>query len=386
MQQIKSEETKHGRLREVAGLFFRLGTTAFGGPAAHMAMMRDEVVERRHWVDQQHFLDMLGATNLIPGPNSTEMAIHLGYVRAGWRGLIVGGVSFIVPAAIIVTVFAWVYVTYGTLPSIEGILYGIQPVVIAIIMQAIWSLGRKALKTWLMIGAAFIALALYFSGVNEIALLFIGGAVIMVLSNLKRLREKPTLSIALPFPTWSLPLFATAVPFSLWQLFWSFFKIGAVLFGSGYVLIAFMHSEFVVNLGWLTEQQLLDAIVVGQVTPGPVFTTATFVGYVMGGMAGALVATVAIFLPSFIFVAVSNPFIPRLRASPWFSGLLDGVNAISLALMTGVTVQLARSTLIDPLTIGLAGLSLVLLLRFKINSTWLIAGGAIIGLASTLWR
>jgi chromate transporter len=386
MQQIEADGAKRGSRREVAGLFLRLGATAFGGPAAHIAMFRDEVVKQRKWIDDQHFLDLLGATNLIPGPNSTEMAIHLGYVRAGWRGLIVGGVSFIVPAAIIVTVFAWVYVTYGTLPSIEGILYGIQPVVIAIIMQAIWSLGRKALKTGLMIGAAFIALALYFTGVNEIALLFIGGAVIMVLSNLKRLREKPALSIALPFPTWSLPLFATLVPFSLWQLFWSFFKIGAVLFGSGYVLIAFMHSEFVVNLGWLTEQQLLDAIVVGQVTPGPVFTTATFVGYVMGGLPGALVATVAIFLPSFFFVAVSNPFIPRLRASPWFSGLLDGVNAISLALMTGVTVQLARSTLIDPLTIGLTGLSLVLLLRFKINSTWLIIGGAIIGLVSTVGR
>ncbi len=381
------------RLREVARVFLKLGTIAFGGPAAHIGMMRDEVVGRRQWLSDQEFLDLLGAANLIPGPNSTEMTIFLGAHRAGWRGLIVGGVCFVVPAMLIVMLFGWLYVTYGSLPQMEWLLYGVKPVMIAIIVQAVWELGKRAVKGPLTLSIGLIALMLYAFGIAEIPLLIIGGVLVMLIQNRSRLRARlrgGTTAIALSLsglfgPNVLGPITQAAVPFSYSQLFWSFFKIGAVLYGSGYVLIAFMQTEFVQNLGWLTNQQLLNAIVVGQITPGPLFTSATFVGYILGGVPGAVLATIGIFLPAFILVTIVRPFVPRLRRSPWLGALLDGVNVVSLALVVGVAFGLARVSLIDPLTIALAVLCLVVLLRFKINSTWLVLGGALIGwLAFTL--
>ncbi|HKZ70706.1 MAG TPA: chromate efflux transporter [Anaerolineales bacterium] len=323
---MQSQHDLAQRLSEVAALFLRLGLTAFGGPAAHIALMHTEVVKRRGWLTDQEFLDRVGATNLIPGPNSTEMAIHIGYLRAGWPGLVVGGACFILPATSIVMGLAWAYVRFGALPQVEGLLYGVKPVVVAIVAQAEWTLGRKAVKGLLTGIVGIAALMLYFLDVNEIALLFAGGLVVMVAANLSRLRKSSTPLYLLPFVGTSLAALA-ATPFSLPILFITFLKIGAVLYGSGYVLLAFLRADFVARLGWLTESQLLDAVAVGQVTPGPVFTTATFIGYILGGVPGALLATIGIFLPAFVVVAVSNPLIPRLRRSVWVSSLLDGVNA-----------------------------------------------------------
>ncbi len=378
-------------LWEVASLFLRLGLTAFGGPAAHIAMMRDEVVKRRKWVDDQHFLDLLGATNLIPGPNSTEMAIHLGFVRAGWAGLIVGGVSFIAPAMFIVMALAWVYTQFGATPQAGWLFYGVKPVVIAIIAQALWGLGQKAVKGPLTAAVGLVALGAYFFGANEIGLLFAGGLVVMIVVNLRRLRTANVSRSLIPLAGLSLPALAST-PFNLTLMFVIFLKIGAVLYGSGYVLLAFLRADFVTRLGWLTDQQLIDAIAIGQVTPGPVFTTATFIGWLLGGptpmgrLTAALLATLGIFLPSFVFVALSNPLIPRLRNSPWASALLDGVNVASLGLMAAVTWQLGRAALVDPLTIQLALAAAFLLFRYKVNATWLVIGGAAIGLVSALWR
>jgi chromate transporter len=371
------------RLKEVVALFLKLGTISFGGPAAYIAIMHDETVKRRRWLNDQEFLDLVGATNLIPGPNATEMAIHLGFLRAGWRGLIAGGVCFTLPAVLIVLVLAHVYVRLGTMPQVQWLLYGIKPVVIAIIAQAIWSLGKKAVKSPLTAIAALVVLVLYFIGANEIALLFGGGLAVMLIMNLRRLRKSIFGVSLLPLGTAGI-LSQLSAPFGLPLLFLTFLKIGSVLYGSGYVLLAFLRADFVVRYGWLTDQQLLDAIAIGQVTPGPVFTTATFIGFILGGVPGALLATIGIFLPSFIFVAISNPLIPRMRSSVWVSGLLDGVNIASLSLMAAVTWQLGRASLTDPLTILIALISLLLLIRFKINSTWLIAGGAITGLLRAL--
>jgi chromate transporter len=369
------------RLLEVAQVFLKLGTTAFGGPAAHIGMMRDEVVRRRQWLSDQDFLDLLGAANLIPGPNSTEMTIMLGAQRAGWRGLIIGGACFILPAMLIVMAFGWLYVNYGSLPQMEWLLYGVKPVMVAIIAQAVWELGRRAVKGPLTLTIGLLAFLLYALGVAEIPLLFAGGLLVMLIQNRSRLRWRGITPAAILLGGALNPIVSVAAaPFSYPQLFWSFFKIGAVLYGSGYVLIAFMQGEFVQKLGWLTNQQLLDAIVVGQITPGPLFTSATFVGYILGGVPGAVIATIGIFLPAFLLVAIVRPFIPRLRKSPWFGALLDGVNVVSLALIVGVTVGLGRASLIDPLTIAIAVLALVILLRFKINSTWLVVGGALMGL------
>lgn len=368
-------------LGEVATLFLRLGCTAFGGPAAHIAIMHDEIVKRRQWLTDEKFLDLLGATNLIPGPNSTEMAIHIGYMRAGWRGLWVAGMCFIVPAALIVLALAWLYVQFGTTPQASWLLYGIKPVVIAIILQALWTLGRKALKDipLTLIGAT--AFALYFFGINEIALMFAGGAIFMLLTNREKLRPRSPLFL---LPLGGLALQPAPASFSLPTLFLIFLKIGSVLYGSGYVLLAFLRADFVLRLGWLTDQQLLDAVAIGQVTPGPLFTAATFIGYLLGGAPGALLATLGIFLPSFIFVAISNPLIPKIRNSTWTGSLLDGVNASALGLMAAVTVQLGISSLIDLFTVVIALISLLLLLRYKINSTWLIAGGGLAGFLISL--
>jgi chromate transporter len=371
------------RTTEVAALFLKLGVTGFGGPAAHIAMMHDETVKRRKWLSDQEFLDLVGATNLIPGPNSTEMAIHIGFLRAGWPGLILGGLCFIVPAMLIVMVLAWLYVRFGSTPQVEWLLYGVKPVVLALILLAIWNLGRKAVKSPLTAVVGLAVLALYFFAINELALLFAGALAVMIGANIQRLR-KPKLEAFFVPPVAGLSLLASpalaAVPFSLPLLFLTFLKIGSVLYGSGYVLLAFLRADFVVRFGWLTDQQLTDAIAIGQVTPGPLFTTATFIGFILGGTPGALLATLGIFLPAFILVAIINPLIPRMRNSTWISGLLDGANVASLGLMAAVTWQLGRASLTDPLAVLMALAALGLLIRFKVNSTWLIAGGALIGL------
>ena len=375
------EETQTARLGQVAALFLKLGFTAFGGPAAHIALMHEEVVRRRKWLSEQEFLDLVGAVNIIPGPNSTEMAIHVGLRRAGWPGLIAAGLGFVGPAVAIVLALAWAYVRYGSTPQAEWLLYGIKPVVIAVIAHALWSLGRKALKTLPLALLGVAVIVLYVLGVNEIALLFGAGILFMVLKNaggLPPLRQQ--LGLLVPGAAASVAL--VAVPFSLPLLFLTFLKIGAVLYGSGYVLLAFLRADLVVRYAWLTDQQLLDAIAIGQITPGPLFTSATFIGYVLAGVPGALLATLGIFLPSFIFVALSSPLIPRIRSSAWAGAFLDGVNAAALGLMAAVTWQLGRASLVDPLTIVVALAAFGLLLRFKINSTWLILAGALIGLVA----
>jgi chromate transporter len=372
-----------GDLRELFLLFTKLGFVAFGGPAAHVAMMRDEVVTRRKWMGDQEFLDLNGATNLIPGPNSTELAIHIGRARAGWRGLLVAGTCFIVPAALIVLLLAALYARYGSTPTGQDLLYGITPVVIAIVAQALWGLLRTAVKGWTTAAVGAGALGLYlFAGVPEIPLLFGAAAIVFAAEN-ARSRWRERVSSFVPPAGLPLGFLALQVPASLsglGPLFLSFLKIGSVLFGSGYVLLAFLRSE-VVGPGMLTEQQLVDAVAVGQVTPGPVFTTATFIGYLLEGVPGAAVATLGIFLPAFVFVAVTAPYVGRLRRSPTFSGMLDGVNVASLALMAGVTWQLGRATVVDPFSASIGVAALVLLVRFKVSSAWLVVGGAV-GLAA----
>jgi chromate transporter len=382
-------EARRDNLAEVAQVALRLGFTAFGGPAAHIAMLREEVVTRRRWLSDEYFLDLIGATNLIPGPNSTEMVIHVGYLRAGWRGLIVGGALFILPAAVMVLALAWAYVQYGSTPAGESLLYGIKPVVIAVIAQALWGLGRTAIKGTFLLAVGVAAAALYLAGFNELAILF-GGAllVLLVRAALRALPRSSGAAVALPFGALPLPalpalLLQTAVvPVSLTTLFLTFLKIGAVLYGSGYVLLAFLRGDFVERLGWLTDQQLLDAVAVGQFTPGPVFTTATFVGYLVAGVPGAVLATLGIFLPSFFFVAALHPLVPRLRRSPWTAALLDGVNVAVLGLMAGVAWQLGRDAIVDPLTALLALVAAALLIRFRVNSAWLVLGGGVIGLVA----
>lgn len=371
--------SKPSRFYEILRLFLRLGFTAFGGPAVHISMMRKEVVDRRAWMDDEEFLDLVGATNLIPGPNSTEMSIHLGYMQAGWKGMLLSGFSFILPAASIVLALAWIYVRYSTTPAADGLLYGVKPVVIGVILQALWSLGSRAVKGPLTAGVGITALVLYFLGISEIPLLLAGGIVVMLIVNARRLSGMQAVLFCAPF----LPTAKAAAEVRLTTLFLTFLKIGSVLYGSGYVLFAFLHTDFVQGLGWLTNQQLVDAVAVGQFTPGPVFTTATFIGFVLGGFPGAVLATAGIFLPSFIFVAISNPLIPRLRESAWFGAFLDGVNIAAMALMAAVTFQLGRASLVDPFTIGLAVAAAVLLFRFQVNASWLILGGAGAGLIWT---
>jgi chromate transporter len=366
-------------LRELALLFSRLGTTAFGGPAAHIALMRDEVVNRRKWLTEERFLDLLGATNLIPGPNSTEMAIHIGWERRRWAGLVVAGLAFILPAMLITGGFGWAYVQFGSVPSTGWLLYGVKPVMLGVVVQAIWGLAPRAARTtWLRVLAAGTAL-LAALGVNELALLFGAGAAAMLVSR-AALGRRAGGALHQFAPVLPLAMGAGALnAVTLSSLFWVFFKTGSVLFGSGYVLLAFLRADLVQRLGWLTEAELIDAIAVGQVTPGPVFTTATFIGYVLSGPSGALVATAGIFLPAFIFVALSGPLVPRLRASPAAGAFLDGVNVASLALMAVVTIQLGRAALVDAPTVLLAVVSALLLARFKPNTTWLVLGGACAG-------
>jgi chromate transporter len=378
---------------ELAWLFLKLGTIAFGGPAAHIAMMEDEVVRRRRWLSREEFLDLLGATNLIPGPNSTEMAIYIGHRRCGWAGLVVAGVCFILPAMLIVMGCAWAYLRFGNLPQVESVLYGVKPVIIAVVLQALWALGKSAVKTRLLGVVAAGAAIAAFLGVNELVLLGAAGLAVALAGALQKRPSSGGASFALPLPLLPsalavAPATATAaaasIPFSVWSLFLFFLKVGSVLYGSGYVLLAFLRSDLVERLGWLTEAQLLDAVAVGQITPGPVFTTATFIGYILGGTPAALLATVGIFLPAFFFVAVSGPLIPRIRRSRLAGALLDGVNVASLALMGVVTFQLARAALVDWLTVLLGLIAAALLVRWKVNSVWLVAGGALAGLIKVL--
>ena len=376
-------------LRELAALFLRLGTLAMGGPAAHIAMMEDEVVRRRRWMTHERFLDMLGVCNLIPGPNSTEMAIHIGQLRAGFAGLVVAGACFILPAAAIVMAIAWMYVRYGTMPQAVGLLYGIKPVIIAVVLQALWGLGRTAIKSRLLAAIAIVSFIAALFDVNDMIVLIGGGVVMMATSALEdRGAARGTLA-ALPtvVPRASavkpaaIAAAVVAVPFSLTTLFLFFLKVGAVLFGSGYVLLAFLRTDLVDRLHWLTQAQLLDAVAVGQVTPGPVFTTATFIGYLLGGFRGAVVATLGIFLPSFFFVSISGPLIPHIRRSPLAGAFLDGVNVGAWALMAAVTLFLARAAVVDVITMILAITSAFVLIRYRINSAWLVIGGGLIGLA-----
>jgi chromate transporter len=368
-------------LAELALLFLRLGATAFGGPAAHIAMMRDEVVRRRQWLTEERFLDLLGATNLIPGPNSTEMAIHIGWSRRRWSGLVVAGVTFIVPAMLITGALAWAYVRFGRLPEALWLLWGIKPVILAVVLQALWNLAPTAARTWPLriIGLGAVAASLL--GVNELLILFGGGTLVVALCGRAgggvQLRQ---LAPMVPLAAGAAAISTVTLP----GLFWVFLKIGSVLFGSGYVLLAFLRAELVERLHWLTQGQLIDAVAAGQVTPGPVFTTATFIGYLLAGPAGALVATAGIFLPAFVFVAASGPLLPRLRASPMAGAFLDGVNVASLALMAAVTAQLGRAAIVDLPTALLGLMSAALLLRFKVNATWLVLGGAAVGVGAHL--
>jgi chromate transporter len=365
-------------LRDVTLFFLRLGLTAFGGPAAHIAMMEEEVVRRRAWLTREEFLDLLGAANLIPGPSSTEMAIFIGYRRAGWAGLILGGTCFILPAALIVVGCAWAYVRFGALPQVASVLYGVKPVVIAVILQALFGLGRTAVKNWTLGVIALGAAAASFAGVNPLAILAAAG-VLAIIAGTSPSGALGGFGAAFSgIGTVAAPVAAVA-PASLLGLFAVFLKVGAVLFGSGYVLLAFLRADLVDHRHWLTESQLLDAVAVGQVTPGPVFTTATFIGYLLRGGTGALVATVGIFLPSFILVALSGPLVPRLRRSRAAGAFLDGVNVASLALMATVTWYLGRSALTDVVTVLLACASAFLLLKFRPNSAWLVLAGALVG-------
>ena len=387
---LLSPRQQRERLQEMAIVFLRMGTIAFGGPAAHIAMMDQELVSDRQWLSQQRFLDLLGVTNLIPGPSSTELAIYIGYERAGWRGLVTAGSCFILPAMLIVWAIAAVYVKYQTLPQMSWLLYGIKPVIIAIVLQAVVKLGKKAAKNIPTIIAGTLAIAGYLAGVNEILMLVLLGIAVMLIENLQT-KESSNGLFLLPFSgvlaqvANPANLATPTTPVSWTSVFLIFLKIGSVLYGGGYVLLAFLQRDLVEQNHWLTSQQLLDAIAIGQVTPGPLFTTATFVGYLLAGNEGAIAGTVGIFLPAFILILIVNPWVTKLRQSKWMSGFLDGVNVVSLGLMAGVLYTLTRSAVVDWQTVVIAMGSAIAVFKFKINSAWLVLGGGAIGLALRLF-
>ncbi len=366
-------------LAELALAFLRLGCTAFGGPAAHIAIMENEFVRRRRWLTHERFLDLLGAANLIPGPSSTELAIYIGYEQAGWRGLVAAGACFIVPAALMVGVIAWAYVRFGTLPQLAGVLYGIKPVVIGVVIQALWNLAPKAVKKSTLLAAIGVAACVASAlGVDPLVVLLGSGLAHAIGRRISEGSPKNGSALVLGPVAAGVAGAAGVTPVSLVILGLTFLKIGALVFGSGYVLLAFLRGELVNRLHWLSEAQLLDAVAVGQVTPGPVFTAATFIGYILAGAPGALIATLAIFLPGFVLVAITRPLIARIRSSA-MAAFLDGVNIASLSLMGVVAVQLARAALVDVPTIVIALVGVVLLIRWKVNSTWLVAGAAVVG-------
>ncbi len=359
-------------LKELAGLFLKLGTIAFGGPSAHIAMMQHEVVGKRGWMDHQHFLDLVGATNLIPGPNSTEMAIHIGYERGGWKGLLTAGACFIMPAVIITGVIAWLYKLYGQLPQVMPWTYGIKPAIIAVILSAVFPLAKKALKTVQLGIIGLITLIACLWRLNEIYAMFAAGLLTLLLF----ITSRPGNNIKSIFPTLLQIPFISVVNA---RIFLTFLKIGAILYGSGYVLFAFLDSELV-SKGLLSRPQLVDAIAVGQFTPGPVFSSVTFIGWQMNGLAGAALATIAVFLPSFVFVAVLNPFVPRMRKSKLFSAFLDGVNIASVAIIIVVCITFSKETITGWRTIVIALLSLVVTFGFKkVNNVFVVIGGALLG-------
>ena len=376
------------RLREVAAFFLKLGTIAFGGPAAHVGIMEDELVRRRKWLAAEEFLDLFAVANLLPGPSSTELAIFIGYRLRGVAGLLLAGTCFILPAFLIVAGLAWAYVRYGSLPAAVGILYGVKPVVIAIVVQALWRLSGSAVKTRTLAVLGFLALLASFVGINPLPVLIGAGAVTAMIYSWNH-HPAPRNPAAVLLPAIPLAATSVAVP-TLGGIFGVFLKMGCVVFGSGYVLLAFLQADLVTSRHWLTGGQLIDAVAIGQVTPGPVFTTATFIGYLLAGPKGAVAATVGIFAPAFVFVACAGPVVRRLRTSQFARALLDGFNVAALALMAFVTWALARAALLKPdgrldgIALGVGLISAILLLRFKINSTWLIALGAGIGIAA-IW-
>jgi chromate transporter len=373
----KQIATSKVSLAELAFVFLKLGTTAFGGPAAHIAMMEDEFVRKRQWITEAEFLDRIAAASLIPGPSSTEVAIFIGQAKHGWAGLVIGGCCFIIPAAILVTLIAAVYARFGSLPQVSGILYGIKPAVIAIILQALWNLSRTAIKSKLIAVIGVLAIVLSGLGVAPLIVLATAGIASGAALWFKRGGD---LSLAAIPAFGKLGLLGTAaVPVSLVRLFLSFLKIGAIVFGSGYVLLAFLRTEFIDRLHWLTEKQLIDAVAVGQFTPGPVFTTATFIGYLVAGIPGAFLATVGIFLPGFALVSLSGRVLPKLRRSVWASAILDGVVVGSLALMAVVSWQLGRAAIVDWRTFTILIAGSIVVLRFRINPAWVITGAGIIG-------
>jgi len=371
--------SQKNELKEIAKLFFKLGSIAFGGPAAHIAMLEDEVVRKRKWLTQEHFLDLVGATNLIPGPNSTEMTMHCGYERAGRKGLFVAGICFIFPAVVITSVLAWLYQTYGQLPEVAPFIYGIKPAVISIIIMAAFRLGKKALKNTELAILGIITLVANLLGVNEIIALFGCGFLGLGLYYFKQ--NTGALKSFIP-----LLLFQVTDPtkFGTFKIFLTFLKIGAILYGSGYVLFAFLDTELVAN-GWLTRQALIDAVAIGQLTPGPVLSTATFIGWQMNGIAGAIVATLGIFLPSFLFVLILHPLIPKMRRLKVIRAFLDAVNVAAVALIVAVCVEMARDTLTDWRTILIGAASLIIVFVFKkTNSAFIVLGGAMVGYLLTL--
>ena len=373
--------TNGGKIKEVAGLFLKLGLTAFGGPAAHLSMMLEEVVSKRKWMREEHFLDLMGATNLIPGPNSTEMAMHVGHERAGWPGLIVAGLCFVFPAVVLTGILAWLYKQYGQLPVVQPFVYGIKPAIIAIILAAIFPLARKSLKTMrlALIGLAVLVLSLF--SFNEIYLMFGAGLLAVALDSVSR--NSTTARFFVPLALIQLFVAATAHAGNL-RLFWIFLKVGAILYGSGYVLFAFLDAEFVAT-GLLTRQQLIDAIAAGQLTPGPVTSSVTFVGYQINGWTGAAVSTVGIFLPSFLFVALLNPMVKKMRDSKRFSTFLDAVNVASVALIVSVCYAMAMDVITGWRTILIAVISISITFGWKkINSIWIVLGGSLAGYGLSL--
>lgn len=386
-----ANEKRSGRLREIAGLFLKLGVIGFGGPAAHIALMEDEVVEKRGWLSRERFLDLVGVTSIIPGPNSTEMAIHLGFLRGGWPGLLLAGACFIVPAVSLTTLLAWAYMTYGAIPQVADLLYGIKPAVLAVILGALWRLGQKAVKGWRMsfLGVAVTLVALTdFSGV----LALIGGGIVgMFWLRMTQSNDRGRMAVLAPVAGTGVSMLASqgalvGAP-TLWALGLFFLKIGAILYGSGYVLIAFLEEELVHGYEWLTPEQLLEAIAIGQFTPGPVLSTAAFIGYLVSGgkLSWALVAAGAIFFPSFVFVAALNPVLPRLRESQWVASFLDAVNVCAVGVMAAVTIELAYFQVFDSLTLEgvpkmlIAIGAAILGLWRGVGAVWLVIGGAVAG-------
>jgi chromate transporter len=381
--------TQRGSLLEVSVVFLKLGLLAYGGMAGLVAMMRREIVEKHRWISEQEFLDLLGICSLLPGPTATELAIALGYERAGWPALFLGGGLFILPSIAMVVALAWACVRFGMLPAAQWILYGAVPIVIAIIADALWSLGRAAIKNVWLAAMGVVVVVLYFRGISVVAII-LGAGILAGAVALANWKKNQTKAMALPgpmkiiaglLPAAAAAPVAAAIPFSLVRLFLTFVKIGAVCYGSGYALIAFLRADFVVHLGWLTDRQLLDAITIAQITPGPIFAASSFIGYLKGGVLGALLATLGIFLPSFIFIAIVFPVIPILKRSQAAHIVLDGINAATVGLMAAVSWQLARDAIVDVTTAAEALIALFLLRRYKLNSAWLILGGIAVGVA-----